>query len=324
MAMSSMQLSSESEKASSATRGDAEDDDLLIFRTAKRNFLLEEGGVTKANHKDLVFVHVPMNFGTAIALSAAVGSGSNLYDQMTMAAESGWSKVSKMVDTDNPVWGRFNPDLQGKSTFGYPMYYTPSKYWPVDKKYPYFGNKRTFGILRDPYERILALFRTSISIYDASRGWDFRDDRRNCAEELNEWVKSNLKPLVLHSTEHPQNVDLHVQAGYFEGDNPIEEVLDMDSFPQSANELLQKHGYNVSIGVDDMFHYHGCDDTFVDDLNAESKNLIEFYYARDFKLRCDKLGHCDKTKHHCVVQAPGMCPKRLYNWDDATHRYVRK
>jgi hypothetical protein len=283
----------------------------------------EEDGFTKANHKDLVFVHVPMNFGSAIALSAAVGSGSNLYDQLTTAAESGWPKVSKMVDPEYPVWGRFNPDLQGNSHLGYPMYYTPSKYWPDDLWTTYFVNKKPFGILRDPYERILALFRTSTSQVDASRGWDFRDDRRNCAEELNEFVKINLNPLVMHNTQHPKNVDFHVQADYFEGDIPIQ-VLDMDSFPQSANELLQKHGYNVSMGVGDMFHYHGCDDAFVDDLNAESKNLIEVYYARDFKLRCDKLGHCDKTQHHCVVQSPGMCPKRLYNWDDATHRYVRK
>jgi hypothetical protein len=274
--------------------------------------------------KDLVFVHVPMNFGTGIALTAAVGSGSNLtYNQMAIAAE-GWKTVSKIAQPDAPVWGPLNPDLQKETYIGYPLYYTPAKYWPEDVKEKYFGDKTTFGVLRDPYERIVALFRSYNSPDGVSRGWDFVDDGQNCADDLNAFVKANLKQLIRKFSQHPKNANFHVQADYFEGDHAIQEVLDMDTFPQSANELLQKHGYNVNMGIDDVFHIHGCDDTFVDDLDAESKSLIELFYARDFKLRCEKLGHCDKTQHHCVVQSPGMCPNRLYNWDDATHRYVRK
>merc|ERR550539_95950 len=263
-----------------------------------------------------------MNFGNTVALTAAVGSGSTLeYDEVSGAAKAGWPTVSSMAQPNAPIWGPLNPDLQQASELGYPMYYTPAKYWPKALAEQYFGNKTVFGILRDPYERVLAMFRATGGV---ARGWQYEDDGRNCAARLNAFVKDSLSPLVFAQMPHPPSPNLHVQADYFEGPYAIQEVLDLDTFPQSANALLQQHGYNVNIQENDMMHVIGCDSTFTDDLDDEARTLIERYYARDFKLRCERLGHCDKKAYHCALGSPGMCPQRLYTWEASTKMYVRK
>lgn len=271
--------------------------------------------------QDLVFMHVPMNFGNSVALTAAVGSGSTLsYGQVSGAASQGWGKINSMVKPNAPVWGPLDPDLQIKSGIGAPMYYTPQNLWPSKLAQEYFGDKKVFGILRDPFERIVAFFRSKGGV---ARGWEFTPDGRVCTDKLNKFVKDSLSPLLKDSSKSPADPNLHIQADYFEGKYGITLPVDLDKFPQSASTLLQEHGYNVTIQTNDMMHIIGCDDTWSGDLDEEAKSLIKQYYARDFDLRCKYFGYCDKSPNHCLVHVPGMCPAKLFKWDQGSSTYLK-
>jgi len=300
-----------------AATSEAAHDDVSLLQISR---VVRHVSPAHRGQQDLAFVHVPMNFGNSIALTAAVGSGSTLlYGQVSGAAQQGWSAVSPMLRSGAPVWGPMNPDLQVTSELGYPMYYTPQSLWPKDLAERYFGNKTVFGLLRDPHERLVAYFRGQ---FGTARGWQFTPDGRVCAGELNSFVKAKLAPLVRDPSQVPE-VNLHVQADYFEGPHAITAPLDLDAFPLSANALLQAHGYGVEIRADDMIHVHGCDETWAGDLDAEARGLIQQYYARDFALRCAHFGYCDASQDHCLQHVPGMCPSKAFAWDDGAGAYQR-
>mmetsp|Transcript_31920 Transcript_31920/g.67896 ORF Transcript_31920/g.67896 Transcript_31920/m.67896 type:complete len:317 (+) Transcript_31920:51-1001(+) len=272
--------------------------------------------------QDLVFFHVPMNFGNSIALTAAVGSGSTLgYSEVSSLARQGWDAILTKVQPNAPVWGPLNPDLQTTSELGYPMYYTPQRYWPKDLAEQYFGNKTVFGLLRDPYERMVAYFRGGVG--GTARGWEFTPDGRTCSQQLNLFVKHSLTPLVENPSQIP-SANLHVQADYFEGPYAITLPLDLDSFPQSASALLQEHGYDVNIETNDMIHVKGCDDTWAGDMDSEARALIQTYYARDFALRCTHFGYCDNDQNHCLTHVAGMCPANHFTWDNDQALYMAR
>jgi len=278
---------------------------------------------TNTSQQDLVFFHVPMNFGNSIALTAAVGSGSSLtYGEVTQAAQKGWDNVNAMTKPGAPVWGPVNPDLQVKSEIsGYPMYYTPPNLWPESLAEAYFGNKTVFGLLRDPYERITALFRGRMG---TARGFEYNPDGRNCAAEVSEFVKQSLSTLVQHPELKFPGANLQPQADYFEGPHGITVPLDLDEFPADANSLFKKHGYDINIQLNDMMHVHGCDDTWSGDMDEEAKSLVRKYYARDFELRCKYFGYCDDQVYHCLPQVPGMCPTSLFAWSEESSYYIKK
>mmetsp|Transcript_20023 Transcript_20023/g.56311 ORF Transcript_20023/g.56311 Transcript_20023/m.56311 type:complete len:305 (-) Transcript_20023:6-920(-) len=272
--------------------------------------------------RDLAFVHVPMNFGNSIALTAAVGSGSKLeYQNVTKAAAGGWEAVTPLVRPGAPVWGPLNPDLQATSEYGYPMYYTPQKHWPKDLAGRYFGNRTVFGLLRDPYERLVAYFRAGVA--GVARAWDFTPDGRVCAGELSEFAKSHLRPALASPASRP-DVNVHRQADFFDGEYGITHPLDLDSFPASANSFLREHGYDTTIGVNDMIHVVGCDNTWAGHFDKEARHMIKEYYSRDFELRCSHFGHCDHKPDHCLKHVPGMCPGQVFRWDRAEQLYKLK
>ena len=78
------------------------------------------------------------------------------------------SEVQK-AQAANPLaklWGGVAPELQELSEItGCPLYFTPPKYWPEDLAKSYITGKKVFGIVRNPIERLVAMFRGGYSEY---------------------------------------------------------------------------------------------------------------------------------------------------------------
>merc|ERR1719330_181806 len=72
--------------------------------------------------------------------------------------------VKSMMMKDGEQWGMMIPELSLTSPHtGCPTYLTPQRYWPKDLQHRYFGNRTIFGMLRDPYERLAAIFRGNVN-----------------------------------------------------------------------------------------------------------------------------------------------------------------
>merc|ERR1712183_349534 len=86
-------------------------------------------------------------------------------------------------------WGLFYPGLTEVSEVtGCHIYLTPQKHWPKALAAKYFGgNKKIFGILRDPYERLVAQFRGNIG---KKYGGDWGEFRKVC--DVNGGIKKGL------------------------------------------------------------------------------------------------------------------------------------
>merc|ERR1719210_177473 len=128
--------------------------------------------------RDLVFQHIPYNFGHTIENVALAGS--SVWKLMTLALDQDdlnatqqqerWKYINTVRQPNAEVWGHLRPELNVRSNVtGCPLYFTPGKHWPKDVAEAYFGAKTIFGMLRDPYERLVAFFRGSLG--DTYGGW---------------------------------------------------------------------------------------------------------------------------------------------------------
>jgi len=286
---------------------------------------------------DLVFVHTPFNFGHTVENVGLFGGGNDLDKMWKWGDEMGgyakgkdgglsWDKVNRVKQPNGEVWAHNNPDLHHLSSVGCAYYYTPQKYWPQDLLEKYFGDKKVFGVLRDPYEHLIAVFRGHINGYGADHSSDYFD---SC--DLNSAIKQALKNYIAGDTFASACTYLP-QAEYFEGPYGISIPIDNRRFPDSMNEVFEEHGYtNMHITGQDIMHVVGCQNVWAKDLDAETKALIRQVYARDFELICKHFGYCDNEEDVCLTHIPSMCPLTHFKWewDNSTglvHRgqYIKK
>jgi len=259
---------------------------------------------TTAGYRDLALADVPFNFGITVSKVAGLGSGQD-WAQQTEAyfklvhmairpREAAWEAVRSKVPSNATIWGGLNPDLRAKSAVtGCPLHNTPQKWWPRALADKHFGNKTVFGILRDPYERLVAFH---------------RDPEFFGSCDVNKAVKNTLK-LIVAGQYFTQGCRFLPQAEFFDGPHGITAPIDIRHFPESANELLQQHGYNeVHIAMSDVLRTGGCPDVWAGDLDAEARALTRLVYKRDFELLCKHFGYCNQEEMTCLSHIPGMCP----------------
>merc|ERR1712194_32729 len=261
-----------------------------------------------------------------------------------------------------PLWGPLNPKLQTYGAFNpelpgltCPLFYTPQKYWPEAIAEEYFGSVGTKGIfanLRNPFEMLTAIFRMSHDVvhnhpmgvvegYNVSRefpdGKVYSNDGKVCTNpddglygDINTWVKHVVPNMASFSGPEvlPVNVGCYMQpqAPFFDGFYGITHPLDMREFPHTATKYLKKHGIDVQPGIqpNHLMHVRSCDNTWAGDFDDEAKALVLKYYKRDFELACEYFGHCDFTEPVCNQHIPGMCPDKLFTWDEAAGKYHSK
>mmetsp|Transcript_118366 Transcript_118366/g.368618 ORF Transcript_118366/g.368618 Transcript_118366/m.368618 type:complete len:289 (+) Transcript_118366:92-958(+) len=253
--------------------------------------------------RDLALADVPFNFGITISKVAGLGSGQDwaqqteayfkLVHMATQPREASWQAVRSQVQPSAEVWGGLSPDLRAPSAVGCPLHNTPQKWWPRPLAERYFGNKTVFGVLRDPYERLVSFH---------------RDPEFFPGCDVNKAVKDTLRKFV-KGGHFAESCRFLPQAEFFDGPFGITVPVDIRRFPESANEVLRQHGYDdVHIAMQDVLRAGGCPDVWAGDLDAETRQLIRIIYKRDFELLCKHFGYCDQEELTCLAQIPGMCP----------------
>jgi len=268
--------------------------------------------------RDLVLMHIPYNFGHTVEGVAMFGSGllntaSGLGYGFFVGGYSGlvrqadWSVVKMIARPGGEIWGHANPDLQVTSELtGCPLYYTPQKYWPEHIAANYFGNKTIFGLLRDPYERLVAFFRGSIPGY----GGGYSEFLESC--DVNGAVKKMMLDYLNGTNNFSEQCTFLPQAEFFDGPYGITLPVNNRLFPESMNKVFLEHGYgDFVIQRQDVLHVRKCPDVWAADLDAETRAMVKQVYARDFELLCKHFGYCDREENCCIYQVPAMCPAKL-------------
>jgi len=268
--------------------------------------------------RDLALMHIPYNFGHTVESIGMFGPGdlsavkmssylSTLGGVGRVTRQASWEEANRMTRENGAVWGHLNPDLQVTSAVtGCPMYYTPQKHWPRGLAEKYFGNKTVFGLLRDPYERLVAFFRGGYEGY----GGSYPQFTKTC--DVNGAVKQMMKDFLAMNDTFAQGCTFVPQAEFFEGPYGISLPVDNRAFPASMNEVFVEHGYpDFQIQTTDILHVHRCPNVWAADLDSETRGLVKKFYARDFELLCEHFGYCDREENCCIWQVPGMCPPEL-------------
>lgn len=285
-----------------------------------------------SNYQDLVLMHIPYNFGHTVESVALLPTF--MRDQIAMTKKmfvkasqsagvggdsSSVGALNLMKKPSGVAWGHFNMDLQGKNEkTGCDTYFTPPKYWPEEQAKKYFGNKTVFGMLRDPYERIVAMFRGNI------KGYGDVDDELHDSCDVNAGVKTILKRYLSGEDRFAAECTFLPQAEYFEGKYGITLPIDNRKFPQSMNAVLKAHHYPWDIRQADVFHVSDCVDTWAGDLDEEARALVRKVYAKDFELLCKHFGYCDQEENCCIQGVHEMCPPKLFDWNENANYYVPK
>lgn len=240
----------------------------------------------------LAFMHVPFNFGHTVE---------------SVAAFSG------------VIWGSMNPALtETSNATGCPYYFTPPKYWPVDLANQYFGSSEVFGILRDPYERLVAMFRGGMEGYGAAYNHSLLE---TC--DIDQGIQEMLHNYLYGGNRFASDCALIPQAEYFEGPYAITVPVDNRLFPHSANAVLAEHGYPIYIPQDAILHVSDCQEKWSADLSPETRRLIRQIYAKDFELLCSHFGYCDNDEVVCLTYVNGMCPESVFSWNPELQMYQK-
>eukprot|EP00440_Ansanella_granifera_P075779 gb/GFBE01082235.1/.p1 GENE.gb/GFBE01082235.1/~~gb/GFBE01082235.1/.p1 ORF type:complete len:337 (+),score=73.45 gb/GFBE01082235.1/:1-1011(+) len=262
----------------------------------------------------LVLMHLPYNFGHTLESVAMFGSGGSwqLASAMKVAGDGSKSVEERLAlleaskQPNGEVWGHVHPLLQETSNVtGCPLYFTPGKHWPKEIAEAYFQDKTRFGMLRDPYERLVAQFRGNY------RGYGGQYDKFYETCDVNGAVRQMVET-VLSGDPYAEGCTWVPQAEYFDAPYGIMLPVDNRRFPNSANEMLVSHGYShMFIQEQDILHVSGCNEVWAGDLDCETKALVKKVYARDFELLCKHFGYCDDNENCCLLGVPEMCPSNL-------------
>jgi hypothetical protein len=218
------------------------------------------------------------------------------------------------------LWGMtYPPSWAISNVTGCNLYYTPAKHWPPGLAREQFGGRSTFGILRDPYDKMANEFRRQVQGIDSVFNWQTRPqidaregDRAREGEEyakyyatcdVNGYLAAELTKYKA-GDRFRGNCALVPQADYFDPPFGVAVPVDNRQFPDSFNQLMADYNYptmNVTI------HNWACVNVSAYSLNAEVKALIKEIYARDFELLCSYFGYCDRDEMTCLEQIPNMC-----------------
>lgn len=272
--------------------------------------------------QEVVFMHIPYNFGHTIEKVAFLP---DLPESQGPLRNLAWAEAMAIVENDmltvderlamlqtkmgvgGRIWGRMNPALhQISNVTGCPLYFTPGKYWPQDVAEGYFQGQ-SFGMLRDPYERLVAQFRGDFDAYGGGWGW------RRLVCDVDSAIKKKMEDIISGTLSlFAEDCTFVPQAEFFDGPHGIKHPVDNRYFALSANEFLKDHGHaSMHIDTSDILHVEGCNHVWAGDLSCETKALVRQVYARDFELLCSHFGHCDVHENVCLEMVPDMCPGNL-------------
>lgn len=267
---------------------------------------------SSGGERDLAFLHVPYNGGHTMEKVAAFGNGPQataMFKQVML----GIADAAPIRAPNGELWGAMYPGMLNMSSVGCPMYLTPPEYWPQDLAQAYFGDKKVFGTLRDPYERLVAFFRGQES-RPSDYGGDFSQWFASC--DVDSAIRHVLEEYLSASDPFAYACTYLPQVNYFGGEFGnaskfgITEAVDHRRSPLAQNEMLLRHGYDFQIEIADQMHVSGCNEVWSAAFTPYTRDLIRQVYADDFKLICETFGHCEDGDV-CPICLPQMCPSNI-------------
>lgn len=264
--------------------------------------------VEGSGKRDLVLVHTPMNFGHTIEKVAYTNNDPTVkkgeFWSYAFGSERNQTLLETLYRPGGVVWGAANASLTKKSAIGCAMYLTPPRMWPKSLAASYYGNKTGFGMLRDPYERLVAIFRGNLG---SEYGGTYQEFYSTCD------VNGAVNKMLDNAAKNPyENGCVFLpSAEYFTGDYAATLPVDNTLFPTSMNSVFHQHGYNWTIHQRDIIHVSGCDNIWAGNLTKATKKRIQLHFARDFDMRCKHFGRCDYDEVTCLKGIKGMCPSYI-------------
>lgn len=323
--------SASASNACSALREDVRDDGLQHLSLLQLRPRLEEELREVSNHSQvnqpLAFAHVPCNFGHTVE-NVGLGEGHNPFPiALSLAAPTYQEQLGIMEHLVKApcgaLWGMMHPAARPISAeTGCNLYYTPGYMWPQEAAAEYFGSKQIFALLRDPLDKMVNEFRMQVegvdSIYTMltraeislreghfeREGPEYMSWYWTC--NVNAYLQSELKYFLQGGKQRYRgNCHLLPQSEYFKGAHGATIAVDVRKIPDSFNQLMEEHGYEVKMGT--TMHNFMCNGVSAYSLTEETKALIRQVYAEDYALLCQKFGYCNDQELTCLSQIPDMC-----------------
>lgn len=255
---------------------------------------------------NLVLVHVPWNFGHTIE-KVALSNGhpydiGHYLDSCCIPDAYNLTKIMNAWKPGGEVWGATFSKLHEHSSVGCSFYLTPPKLWPEYIAKMYFKDKKRFAMLRDPYERLVAIFRGDIGEH---YGGLYKEFSNRCDVD---GAVNNMLDEFEFGNRFAHNCVFLQQSEYFDGPYGAQIAVDNTEFPASMNALAKLHNYSWQIEQNDIICVHGCRQIWAADLLPSTRKRIQKLYKRDFELRCKLFGYCNYENISCIKQVTNMCP----------------
>lgn len=207
----------------------------------------------------LLFIHIPKTAGTTIE-DAAYAKGIR------------WGRFF--------MWGMVNlPD--GNSCHAYhvpPRYFaTPQDMYPADN---------AFCVVRHPFDRAVSEYKYLVSS-DWGMKTRFLADQKPCTQEgLNSFLQQTLQ-LFLQGQRYQNDCHMVPQYEYIwgMGSQSCREVLRIEDFPASFNQLMSKYGFDLQL--DDLTSTNvspRCPQLSRENLTHDTRQMLELVYLEDLRL----------------------------------------
>ena len=222
----------------------------------------------------LEFVHITKTAGTAIEMAAGhagIRWGSCHY----------WSKGhSETCGANNPEDRSLVRDHRDSCPVKYklPAWHLPPQCFP-EALDPYAG-RRTFLVVRNPFDRMLSEYRCPWTGHAAEGGRDVESTK-----SLNAWIQRKIKR-VPHRDGFRlgHGIPMHWYA-YKNGQQIVDHVLHFENLSADFARLMQRYALNISLPVAKVNTHQGTAHSLsVHDFDATSRQLIRDYYADDFRF----------------------------------------
>lgn len=306
-----------------------ENDDDCTETSCSTHLLQSRLTAKRANDRNLILMHIPYNFGHTIEIVAALpmpirdivaSPGGHSGETGAGALDKLPDMISKLKRPEGELWGHMNPELSVVSNItGCPIYFTPPKYWPSDLAERYFVNKQVFGLFRNPYERLVSIFRGNFEGYGGSYG------RLHDTCDVNAAVKQMMRTYQ-SGDKFANDCTFLPQTEYTDMPHGVTVPIDLHEFPKSMNDEFSQHGFNndMFIRTKDIQHVRSCDNVWAGDLDNDTRALVKQVYKRDFEFLCEKFGYCDQDEPMCLQGVPHMCPEKEFTWNEAQQKYQRR
>jgi len=186
--------------------------------------------------------------------------------------------------------GACEPNSAGSvSVTGCHLADTPPKYWPANFAKMYFENRTRFGLLQNPYTRLVNYFKAHLHL--------FEQEHETC--DINTAIVNELGKYSA-GDKFGKNCAFIPQSEYLTGKYGATELIDARDLSDSLETLMSKHDYKfnkdnfATVLTKRQQGFGGkCQHLSARSFTESSRQTIKNVYHNDFALLCQHFLYCD-------------------------------